>query len=339
MKVCVFGAGAIGGLLGVEMARADIEVSVVARGEHLAAMRARGLRLRIDGEEHVARLRCTDQPTELGVQDYLIIAIKAHAITEAVEAMRPLLGPRTCIVTASNGLPYWYFQDCDRFPPGTTLQSVDPGGEQYRTLDPARALGCVVYPAAEVIEPGVIRHEHGRKFPIGEPRGERSARVDTLHELLTKAGFDAPVRADIRDEIWLKLWGNLCFNPLSALTLATVDVIVSDPALRALCKTMMNEAKAIGDRLGLKLRVDAERRIDGVGALGAHKMSMLQDLEHGRSMEIEPLVGVVPELGRLLDMPTPTLDIVLALLRQRARSSPLARNPGLDPSTRKSRTT
>lgn len=321
MKVCVFGAGAIGGLIGVQLARADLAVSVVARGAHLAAMRARGLRLQIDGEEFVAHPACTDAAADLGVQDYVIIALKAHAIADAVDAMAPLLGPRTCIVTASNGLPYWYFRASDGLPPGTTLQSVDPGGKQWQVLGPERALGCVVYPAAEVIAPGVIRHEHGRKFPIGEPSGARSARIETLHRLFAQAGFDAPIRDDIRDEIWLKLWGNLCFNPLSALTHATVDVIAADPELRAICKSMMAEAKAIGDRLGLQLRVDADRRIDGVGALGAHKMSMLQDLERGRSMEIEPLVGVVQELGRLLDMPTPTTDLVLALIRQRARSA------------------
>jgi 2-dehydropantoate 2-reductase len=320
LKVCIFGAGAIGGLLGVEMARAKVAVSMVARGEHLAAMQARGLRLYIDGEEHVAHPQCTAVPAELGVQDFVIVALKAHQISATVDAMAPLLGPQTCIVTASNGLPYWYFRAGEGLPPGTTLDSVDPGGKQWQILGPERAVGCVVYPAAEVIAPGVIRHEHGRKFPIGEPGGERSARIEALHGVLARSGFDAPIRSDIRDEIWLKLWGNLCFNPLSALTLATVDVIAADPALRAICKSMMIEAKAIGDRLGLHLRVDADRRIDGVGALGAHKMSMLQDLERCRSMEIEPLVGVVPELGRILGMPTPTIDIVLALLRQRAHS-------------------
>lgn len=321
MKVCVFGAGAIGGLVGVELARADVDLSVVARGAHLAAMRARGLRLQIDGEERVVHPVCTDAATDLGVQDYVIIALKAHAISDAVDAIAPLLGPQTCVVTASNGLPYWYFHRTDGLPQGTTLETVDPGGKQWRELGPERAVGCVVYPAAEVIGPGVIRHEHGRKLPIGEPNGERSARIETLHQLLVQAGFEAPIRNDIRDEIWLKLWGNLCFNPLSALTHATVDVIAADPELRAICRSMMDEAKAIGDRLGLRLRVDAERRIDGVGALGAHKMSMLQDLERGRSMEIEPLVGVVQELGRLLDVPTPSIDIVLALIRQRARSA------------------
>jgi 2-dehydropantoate 2-reductase len=305
--------------MGVELARSGVDLSVVARGAHLAAMRSGGLRLRIEGEERVAHPRCTDRPAELGVQDYVVIALKAHTIADAVDAMAPLLGARTCIVTASNGLPYWYFYGDEGVPKGTTLKAIDPDGKQWRVLGPERAVGCVVFPAAEVIAPGVIQHEHGRKFPIGEPHGEKSARIEQLHRLLTQAGFDAPIRSDIRDEIWLKLWGNLCFNPISALTLATVDVIAGDPETRAICKAMMAEAAAIGERLGLHLRVDADRRIDGMAALGAHKMSMLQDLEHGRSMEIEALVGVVAELGRLLDVPTPTVDVVLALIRQRAR--------------------
>jgi len=323
LKVCVFGAGAIGGYVGVELSRTDVDLSLVARGAHLAAMRDNGLRLRIEGEERVARPRCTDTPAKLGVQDYVIIALKAHDISNAVDSIAPLLGTHTCVVTASNGLPYWYFHGADGLPMGTTLESVDPGGRQWRVLGPERAVGCVVFPAAEVIAPGVIQHEHGRKFPIGEPNGEKSARIEELHRLFTQAGLDAPIRTDIRDEIWLKLWGNLCFNPLSALTHATVDVIARDPETRAICKTMMAEAAAIGERLGRHLRVDADRRIDGMAALGAHKMSMLQDLEHGRSMEIEALVGVVAELGRLLDVPTPTTDIVLALVRQRARSASL----------------
>ena len=320
MKVCIFGAGAIGGFVGAELSRAGVEVALVARGAHLAAMRAHGLRLQIDGEERLVRPRCTDAPAELGVQDYVIIALKAHAISGAVESMVPLLGPQTCVVTASNGLPYWYFYGVDRTPKDMTLEAIDPGRKQWHTLGPERALGCVVFPAAVLVAPGVIRHEHGRKFPIGEPRGGRSARIETLHRVLTEAGFDAPIRDDIRDEIWLKLWGNLCFNPVSALTHATVDVIANDPETRAICRAMMAEARAIGERLGLHLRVDADRRIDGMGALGSHRMSMLQDLERGRSMEIEPLVGVVQELGRLLDLPTPTIDVVLALVRQRART-------------------
>ncbi len=318
MKVCVFGAGAIGGYLGVCLARSGAEVSLVARGPHLEAMRAGGLRLQYDGKEDVAHLRCTDNAKELGEQDYLIIGLKAHQIDEAVDAMAPLLGSSTCIVTASNGIPYWYFHGDERLS-GVHFRSIDPGGRQWDRLGPERAIGCVVFPAAEVVAPGVIRHEHGRKFPIGEPGGQKSPRVERLHEAMVAGGLDAPIREDIRDEIWLKLCGNLCFNPISALTLATIDVIASEPGTRAVCRAMMLEAKAIGDYLGLRLRVDIERRIDGAGALGAHKMSMLQDLERGRSMEVEPLVGVVQELGLYTGIPTPTTDVVLALIRQRAQ--------------------
>jgi 2-dehydropantoate 2-reductase len=321
MKVCVFGAGAIGGYLGAQLARAGVDVSLVARGTHLAAMRAGGLRLQIDGEERVEHLPCTDQPAELGEQDCVIVALKAHQIGDAVEAMLPLLGDETSVVTASNGLPYWYFQGADGPLCDAPLESVDPGGKQARLLGTKRAIGCVVYPATEVVAPGVIRHEHGRKFPIGEPDGRRTPRLLRLHEAFTAGGLDAPIRDDIRDEIWLKLWGNLCFNPVSALTCATIDVVASDSGTRAICREMMQEAATIGEKLGLKLRVEADRRIDGAAALGAHKMSMLQDLERGRAMEVEALVGVVHELGWRTAVPTPTVDIVLALIRQRARTA------------------
>ena len=320
-RVCIFGAGAIGGYFGVQLARAGIDVVLVARGPHLTAIREHGLHLRIGGAEHVARLACTDRPAELGVQDYVILALKAHQIPENVDAMLPLLGPETTIVTASNGLPYWFFAFGAAPYRGLTLESVDPGGRQRSLLGPERALGLVVYPATAMLVPGVIVHVHGSKLPVGEPGGGRSGRVVRLHEMLVGGGFDAPIRDDIRDEIWLKLWGNVCFNPLSALTCATIDLVATDPGTRGVCRAMMSEMASIGERLGLKLRVDIERRIDGAAALGPHKMSMLQDLESGRAMEVEPLVGVVQELGRLLAMPTPTIDIVLALLRQRASSA------------------
>lgn len=321
MKVCVFGAGAIGGYLGAQLARAGVDVSLVARGEHLAAMAIRGLRLQINGEERIEHLPCTDRPSELGPQDCVIIALKAHQIGGAVEAMLPLLGDDTDIVTTSNGLPYWYFYDARGVLGNAPLESIDPGGKQLRLLGVERAIGCVVYPAAEVIAPGVIRHEHGNKFPLGTPDGRRSQRLERLRDVLVAAGLDAPIRDDIRDEIWLKLWGNLCLNPVSALTCATVDDVASDAGTRSVCRAMMQEAATIGERLGLRLRVDADRRIDGAGALGAHKMSMLQDLERGRTMEIEALVGVIQELGERTGTPTPTVDIVLALIRQRARTA------------------
>jgi 2-dehydropantoate 2-reductase len=320
--VCVFGAGAIGGYLGVALSEAGAEVGLVARGEHLAAMREHGLRLHIDGAEKIARLRCTDDPTDLGEQDYVIIALKSHHIPPAVDSMLPLLGRETHVVTASNGLPYWYFQG-SAFE-DATLESVDPGKRQWNALGPQRAIGCVSLPAAEVVQPGVIRHEHGRKFPIGEPDGARTARLRRLHEFMVAGGLEAPIRDDIRDEIWLKLCGNVCFNPISALTLATLDVIATDPETRSACRAMMLEAKAVGERIGARLRVDVERRLDGAAAVGAHKMSMLQDLERGRSMEIEPLVGVIQELGRLTQTPTPVVDLVLALVRQRAQTAHLA---------------
>ncbi|CAM2195484.1 2-dehydropantoate 2-reductase [Paraburkholderia sp. A1RI_3L] len=319
MKICIFGAGAIGALMGVELARAGADVSFVARGPHLAAMQANGARLLIDGEEHVARVRCTSDPRELGVQDYVIITLKAHSVAGVIDSMQPLLGSHTAIVTGTNGIPYWYFYQHGGKFAGTRLESVDPDGAQWTRLTPERAIGCVLYPAAEIAAPGVIKHVYGKKFPIGEPSGERTPRIQQLHEIMQAAGFDAPIRDNIRDEIWLKLWGNLCFNPISVLTHATLDIITSDPATRALSRTMMLEAKRIAEQFGVHFRVDVERRIDGAGAVGAHKTSTLVDLEHGRPLEIDPLLTVVQEMGRLIGEPTPTIDIVLGLVKQRER--------------------
>jgi 2-dehydropantoate 2-reductase len=296
-------------------------VSLVARGAHLAAMRSDGVRLQIDGAERTARLPCTDKPADLPVQDYVVIACKAHAIGEAAASMAPMIGPHTTIVTATNGIPYWYFHVAGVPHHGATLQSCDPGGVQWREFGAQPAIGCVVLPATEVVAPGIIRHEHGRTFPIGEPDGRRSPRVERLHEIFVAGGLQAPVRDDIRDEIWLKLCGNVCFNPISALTVATLDVIAGEPETRALCRAMMEETRAVGDRLGLRVRVDLDRRLDGAVAVGAHRMSMLQDLEAGRSLEVEPLVGVVQELGRLTGVATPTVDVVLALIRLRVHGT------------------
>jgi len=319
MKVCIFGAGAIGGYLGVQLAQAGADVSLVARGAHLEAMRRNGVRLLKDDEEIVAHPTCTNDPAELGVQDCVIVGLKGHQLSSAVESMQPLLGNDTAIVTAVNGIPYWYFYRHGGKLEGSTLDSVDPGGQQWRELRPERAIGCIVYPATEVIEPGVIRHVYGDKFPVGEPSGERTERVEKISNLFEKAGLKAPVLDKIRDEIWLKLWGNVSFNPISALTHATLDVITTDPGTREVAKAMMLEAKEIADQQGIGFRVDVERRIEGARKVGAHKTSMLQDLERGRAMEIDPLVTVVQEMGRLQGIPTPTIDVVLALVQQRAR--------------------
>ncbi|KRQ06241.1 2-dehydropantoate 2-reductase [Bradyrhizobium manausense] len=319
MKICIYGAGAIGGYLGVQLARAGADVSLVARGAHLAAMRERGLTLLAGEQTHTVHPRCTDNAAELGVQDHVIVTLKAHSITGVIEKMQPLLGPHTRIVTAVNGIPYWYFYKHGGAYENATLESIDPGGRQWRELGPDRAIGCIVYPATEIEAPGVIRHVYGNNFPLGEPSGEITADVQSLADLFVAAGLKAPVLDRIRDEIWLKLWGNVCFNPISALTHATLDVICSDPATRALSRAIMVETQAIAETFGVKFRVDVERRIEGARKVGAHKTSMLQDLERGRPMEIDPLVTVVQEMGRLTKIPTPALDSVLAMVTQRAR--------------------
>jgi 2-dehydropantoate 2-reductase len=319
MKVCIYGAGAIGGFVGVLLAQAGADVSLVARGAHLQAMQANGLKLRIDGEERVAHVPCTDKPSDLGPQDYIIISLKAHSVPGVVDDMARLMGNDTSVITAVNGIPYWYFYRHGGQLEGSTLESIDPGGRQWRVLGPDRAIGCIVYPATEVVEPGVVQHIYGDKFPLGEPSGERTARVERMSELMQAAGLRAPVLDRIRDEIWLKLWGNLCFNPISALTNATLGVIASDAGTRSIARQMMIEAQTIAEKMDVHFRVDVERRINGAGAVGAHKTSMLQDFERGRAMEIDPLVTVVQELGSLTDTPTPMIDTVLALVRQRAR--------------------
>lgn len=324
MKICIFGAGAIGGMMGVQLARAGADVSFVARGPHLAAMRERGARLLMDDEEYVAKVRCTNDPRELGVQDVVIVTLKAHSVAGVIDSMLPLIGKHTAIVTGTNGIPYWYFHRHGGKFEGTRLESIDPDGAQWTRLGPERAIGCVLYPAAEIDAPGVIRHVYGKKFPIGEPSGERTSRVVQLQEAMTAAGFDAPIRDNIRDEIWLKLWGNLCFNPISALTHATLDVITQDPATRAVARTMMLEAQRIAEHFGVHFRVDVERRIDGAGAVGAHKTSMLVDLEQRRPMEIDPLLTVVQEMGMLVGEATPAIDTVLALVKQREQMMKLA---------------
>ncbi len=319
MKICIYGAGAIGGYLGVQLLRAGADVSLVARGAHLAAMRENGLKLLMGEDTQIVHPRCTDNAAELGEQDFVIICLKAHSIPAVIDQMKPLLGARTRIVTAVNGIPYWYFYKHGGAYEGATLESIDPGGRQWRELGPERAIGCIVYPATEIEAPGVVRHVYGNHFPLGEPSGELSGDASRLAALFTAAGMKAPVLDRIRDEMWLKLWGNVCLNPISALTHATLDVICSDPDTRALSKAIMLEAQAIAERFGVTFRVDVERRIEGARKVGAHKTSMLQDLERGRPMEIDPLVTVVQEMGRLTGIATPALDAVLALVAQRGK--------------------
>ncbi len=325
MKICIFGAGAIGGYMGCKLAQAGAEVSLVARGPHLAAMTSNGLTLIEEDKDPVTvAVTASDNPADLGPQDYVIVTLKAHSVPPLVPQMQPLIGKNTTIVSGVNGVPWWYFHKIGTEFEGRRLASVDPGNAQWNGFGPDRVLGCVVYPAAEVSEPGVIRHIEGNRFSLGEPDGSKSDRAVALSQALSAAGLKAPVRPRLRDEIWVKLWGNLAFNPISALTHATLDVLCTDEGTRAVARNMMLEAKDIAEKLGVKFPIEVERRIDGGAAVGAHRTSMLQDLDAGRPMEIDALVRSVQELGQVTDTPTPTIDTVLALIQLRARTAGLA---------------
>ena len=319
MRITVFGAGAIGGYLAAKLAAAGrVDLSIVARGDHLAAIRNTGLRLIEDGQETVRPVNATADAAELGAQDYVILALKAHSVGPTLDQIAPLIGEKTAVVTMQNGVPWWYFHGLGGPLDDTRLESVDPGGVVWERIGPERVIGSVVYPAVEVDAPGVIRHVDGTRFSLGEPSGEKSERAALLAQEFIAAGLQAPVREDIRSEMWVKLWGNLSFNPISALTGSTLAGIVGDDGTRTVARSMMLEAQAIGEALGVKFLVGVDRRIKGAGDVGAHKTSMLQDLERGRPMEIDALVTAVQELGRLTGKPTPTIDIVLALVRRLA---------------------
>ena len=328
MKVGIFGAGAIGGLLAVRLAGAGAEVTVVARGPHLAAMQRNGVTLRSGGKTSSAGLRAVGDAAEAGVQDYVFVTLKAHGLAAAAWHISRMLGPQSAVVTAINGIPYWYFYHLDGPWRDRRIESVDPGGRLWERLPPARIIHAIVYPAAEVVEPGVIEHSYGDRFTLGEPDGSRSVRIETLAKLMIASGLKAPIRPRIRDEIWVKLWGNLAFNPLSALTTATLDRITGAPDLRAICRTMMLEAKAVAEALGVRFAIDVDKRIEGGSEVGVHKTSMLQDLERGRPIEIDALLGSVVELGAMTNIAAPVCEIVLALTRERARQAGCYTQPG-----------
>ena len=301
-----------------------MDVSLVARGPHLSAMREKGLTLIEEDQAPITvPVTASDDPAELGVQDYVIVTLKAHSVPPVVGRMQPLIGENTTVVSGVNGVPWWYFHKLGGPLEGRRLGSVDPDNAQWDGFGPDRVLGCVVYPAAEVVEPGVIRHIEGDRFCLGEPDGSKSDRAKALSEAMIKAGLKAPVRPRIRDEIWVKLWGNLSFNPISALTHSTLDVLCTDPGTRAVARAMMVEAQEIAEKLGVRFPIDVDRRIDGGAAVGAHKTSMWQDLDLGRPMEIDALVTAVQELGQLTETPTPTIDTVLALIQLRGRTAGL----------------
>lgn len=317
MKIAIVGAGAIGGYLGAKLSLAGEDVTFIARNRNLAAINARGFKLILeDGrEQHAATVRAVQAMAEAGPQDAVLLTVKAHQVKDLLPELRALFGPATLVVTMINGLPWWYFHKLAGPHEGRQLESVDPGGVIARHIEPERVIGSVVYPAAELVEPGVVKVIEGNRFTLGEPDGSRSPRIEALSQALMKAGFKAPVSKDIRGEIWVKLWGNLSFNPISALTHATLQDICRDPGTRELAANMMREAQTLAEKLGVEFKVSLDKRIAGAEAVGAHKTSMLQDVEAGRALELEALVGSVRELGRITGTPTPTIDAVYALAR------------------------
>ena len=322
MKICIVGAGAIGGLMGAKLALAGEDVTLIARGAHLDAIRQNGLKLiEEDGSEHVAKnVKATSKLNEAGKQDVVILALKAHQVEPIATELPALFGPSTIVVTTQNGIPWWYFQKHGGEFEGRRVETVDPNGTLMANVAVERILGCVVFPAAEIAAPGVIRLIEGNRFPVGELDGSESERVKMITSTFVKAGFKSPVLKDIRAEIWLKLWGNLSFNPISALTHSTLVDICQFPLTRQLAADMMTEAQTIANKLGIEFRVSLEKRIAGAEKVGKHKTSMLQDIEIGRAIEIDALVGAVIELGRLTQTPTPHIDAVYACVKLLAKT-------------------
>jgi 2-dehydropantoate 2-reductase len=322
MKIAIIGVGAIGGYVGTRLALAGEDVTFIARGASLEALRTRGLRLvQADGtEELVPRVKATDSYAEAGVQDIVVLAMKAHQVEAVTGEVPKLFGPRTIVIPMQNGIPYWYFYGHGGAFAGMRVNSVDPSGEIYDKIPCDRVIGCVVYPAAELVSPGVIRHVEGNRFPLGEPDGTTSKRVTQVARCFVQAGLQAPILSDIRSEIWLKLWGNLSFNPISALSRATLAGICQYPPSRAIAAAMMSEAQSVAGQLGVKFRVSLDKRIAGAEKVGHHKTSMLQDVEAARTLEVDALLGSVVELARHTNTPTPHIDTVYALTKLLAKT-------------------
>jgi 2-dehydropantoate 2-reductase len=314
MKIAIVGAGAIGGYLGARLALAGEEVTCIARGPNLAAIQAKGLKLiEEDGtERHAANVKGAQKMNEAGAQDVVLLTLKAHQVRDVLPDMRGLFGPDTVVVTMQNGVPWWYFHKLAGPWEGRAVSSVDADGTVAANIEIERVIGSVVYPASELVAPGVVKVIEGNRFTLGELDGSKSPRIEALSQALIRAGFKAPISSDIRSEIWLKLWGNLSFNPISALTHATLVDICQFPLTRELAANMMREAQAIAEKLGVKFKISLEKRIAGAEGVGKHKTSMLQDVETGRPLELEALVGSVRELGRITETPTPYIDAIYA---------------------------
>ena len=320
VNICVYGAGAIGGYIGCCLSNAGANVSLIARGPHKEAINKNGVTLISNGKSENFNLKVTENPKDLDTQDYIILGVKAHAIQNIATSLKPLMNDKTVVLSAVNGLPWWYFYKANS---GTNLdnnhiETVDPNGLIWNTIDPKRALGCVVYPACEIASPGVIRHIEGNRISLGEPDGINSERLKILSNLMIAGGLKAPQKKYIRDEIWIKLWGNCSFNPISAITGASLDLIGNDPGSRRLVRELMQECQNVGEALGIKFRVSIEDRINGATSIVGHKPSTRQDIEMKRPLEIDPIMSAIIEIGIKLNIPTPMLKNINSILKLKA---------------------
>jgi 2-dehydropantoate 2-reductase len=315
MRFAIIGAGAIGAYVGAALARAGSDVTLVARGAHLRAMQDRGVFVRSARGDFHARPVATDDCSVIGTVDCLIIALKAHQIAAMLPAMAACVGPNTQVVAMQNGVPWWYFQEHGGQLEGTVLRTVDPGGLLARAFDPKHVIGCAVYCSTEILEPGVIKHIEGTRFSLGHPSGEVTPELQRIAAALVAGGLKAPIETDLRRDVWIKLLGNVCLNPISALTRATLEDMATDPLVEPLLREMMGESYAIAQRLGVHLEISIDKRIDGARRVGAHKTSTLQDIEAGRALEIDCIVGAVVEIGELLGLPVSATRHVYALTK------------------------
>tara|TARA_Y100001001_G_scaffold68232_1_gene66137 strand:- start:630 stop:1598 length:969 start_codon:yes stop_codon:yes gene_type:complete len=317
MKICIVGAGATGGYLGVKLINAGLDVSLVARGAHLAAMKKKGLILRENGKETTCLPKCSDTMEELGKMDFIFITLKAYSINGLAKEISTMFHENTSVISAYNGIPWWYFFDTEGQFKNYRIKCIDPENIQWNVITPERIIGCVVYPATEIIEPGVIKHIEGNRFSLGEPSGLQSERILRISKAMASADLKAPVRKNIRQEIWMKLIGNLAFNPLSVITGETLDVLLLNEVNKIKAYDAMKEASSIMDKLNVPLSVSIDQRIEGAAKVGSHKTSMLQDYEKGKELELDALVVAVKEIADLLDIKTPTIDKILHTVKEK----------------------
>ena len=311
MKICIVGAGATGGYLGFKLINAGLDVSLVARGTHLKAMKHSGLTVIENDKEISCFPKCSESMSDLGKMDYIFITLKAYSIPGLVNEISTMFKENTAVITAYNGIPWWYFFNTEGSFKNYRIKCIDPNNIQWNTITPERIIGCVVYPATEIIEPGVIKHIEGNRFSLGEPEGKQTERILKISKALVKAGIKAPIRSNLREEIWIKLIGNLAFNPLSVITGKTLDILASENEYRTIAYDAMEEASLIINQLGIKLKISIDQRIEGAAKVGAHKTSMLQDYEKGKELELDSLVVSIKEIGNLLGIKTPTIDKIL----------------------------